>query len=310
PSFVPADEVALLNKAEKQIAEIRQGDLIVSVENAWGQPAEKVQVSWTQVDRDFRFGVDTPFEPTVWADLVRIGVNHSVAELDWRNTQPRIGDIRLEEHVKAWGLNVFPGKRNSTSAAGMVWLKKDRMPDWVNGLTPTEKAGAIDWHVTRLAEELRGRVSVWEVLREPTALHAGALEDNGDLLKMARSATSAIRESDPVSAIMVSFKNPLGEHQEITPLAFSKRIKDAGLEFDIIGLQYMYNGVEPWTWRSSLSDLSSLARRFRLVPTLIELFQSLLISRIEKDFTGCQRKGVCAIAPLFANLMNRVVATT
>jgi hypothetical protein len=243
PSFVPHSEVAMLNVAEKRIAQLRQGDLIVTVKDAWGRPANGVKVAWTQVSKDFRFGVDAPFEPTVWADLNRIGINHSVAELDWRNTQPRIGDILVDEQVKAWGLNVFPGQRNSSRAAGVVWLRKDRMPDWFDGLTGVEQVGAIDWHLTRLAERLRGQVSVWEVLREPTSLSAGALEKSGSLFAMARAATEAIRESDPVSSIMVSFNNPLGEQQEVNPLAFSKRLKDAAVDYDIIGLQYLYNGL-------------------------------------------------------------------
>lgn len=257
PDYVSEADVELLNDAERRIADVRQGELLVHVVDASGAAVRGLAVRWVQESHDFRFGVEEPFDPALWGHLLRIGVNHAAATLDWEATEPEPNLWTVGPAAAAWGLDVLPRMGVTTRGAAAVWLLQNRTPEWVRSLKPADLLIAVEQHVRTLASTLGERVAIWEALREPNVEWASAAGRDADLmLEVARAATIALRDVAPLTPVMINFANPLGERQNLRPLHFSERLRNAGVEFDIIGLQYYYNG---YTNHAGAGDV--LARR-------------------------------------------------
>lgn len=263
PNYVPAKEVALLDAAERRIATERKGELLIHIVGSDGLPVNNVDIAWAQQRGEVRFGVHAAYEPNVWGQLIRAGVDQGAATLDWSATQPteeNWSTLALRAH---WGLDILPAMGVETRGSAAVWMVKDSIPDWVQRLNGPELIKAVESHVLGLATRLKGKVTIWEAMRDPNARWADAVGEDPDLmLDLARAASDAIRHVDSAAPIVISYANPIGEAHNLSPAAFSKRLVDAEVDFDVIGLQYFYNGYR--------EDGSLFPRR-----TLPELAQNL-----------------------------------
>ena len=256
PDFVPQDEVALLADAERTLADVRQGDLLLTVENADGSRAEGVQLRWEQTSRDVLFGVADDFDPGLWGDLVRAGVNHVESRLDWLATEPEKGSWRHRDTISTFGLDVLPGLGVQVAAVGAVWLVPTAMPDWALALEGEPMLRAVARHLEALVSRLRGHVAVWEALHDPT----GSALPTSQLIALTGAAVQAIRDADPLATVVVSHLRPLGEARDVTPLAFMQRLERERIDVDAIGLTYTYNGYAPsgvLEPRHSLAEISA-----------------------------------------------------
>ncbi len=244
PDFVPAVDRQLLVAAEEQIAAVRQGELLVRVQTAFGVPVPHVSVRWTQESRQFAFGVDASFESGLWGDLLRGGIDIGVATLDWASTEPAPDVWRIEPVVKRHGLAVLPrmGVRMMGSAA--LWMTPAGTPSWVRELSGVELEDAAERHVRGLVERLRGQVAMWEAVRDPNAEWTAAVgKDPTLILQLARASSRAIRAVDPVTPIAFTYVDPIGNSDRISPLVFSQQLQKAGADYDVVGLHYLYNGA-------------------------------------------------------------------
>ena len=250
PEYVTAADIALLGAAEKRIDDVRKGELLVQVVDVAGWPVEGVEVRWVQEARDFQFGVQAPFEPNAWGQLLRMGVNHAAAQLDWQSTEPASGLWTAGATAAAWAVDILPAMGVSQRGAALVWLEKQNSPDWVRQTPAAELAALVDEHVRALAHMLTGHVALWEALTDP------AFESPEDLVRVARASTLALRDADPTTPIMVRFKNLLGEGRIGSPIEITRRLLDADIDFDVLGVDLRYNGYS----HAAIAERRSLAQ--------------------------------------------------
>lgn len=262
PSYVTPDDRALLEDSERRIDEVRKGELLVSVRDARGLAVDGMTVRYRQISHDFQFGVSAVFSPSIWGDLVRAGVNRGAVEVDWSGTEPRPDSWTLEAAEASYGLGILPGMGVQMSATAALWMTPDRTPEHVQKLEHKALLRTVDRHVRGLVSRLRGRVSLWEALREPNTEWAMGIGKSPDaMVELALTAAQAVRSVDAVTPIGVSLTNPFGEGQSLAPLAFVKRLEDAGLDLDVVGLEYYYNGYRRAKRQGSTVTADVEARR-------------------------------------------------
>ncbi|MBT9557410.1 MAG: hypothetical protein IV100_15325 [Myxococcales bacterium] len=245
PGYVTSDDRMVLEDAERRIDAARKGEVLLVVRDARGIPAQGVDVELSQVSHDFKFGVEESFTPAVWGQLVRAGINHGTVIADWTGTEPQPDNWTLEAVEASYGAHVLPDMGVDLRASAALWMTPERTPEHVRRLDAAALRSAIERHVRGLATRLRGDIVLWEALREPNAEWASALgRDPNLMVSLAVTAAEAVRSVDSVTPIGVSFTHPFGEGQAITPLAFLKRLTDAALDFDVVGLEVYYNGYK------------------------------------------------------------------
>ena len=243
PAFVTPEDRELLAASEREIETSRKGELLLTVLDARGLPAKDVTVTWRQITHDFQFGVSGMFAPAVWGDLVRAGINHGTVAVDWAGTEPDPDSWTLEAVEASHGLGILPGLGVDMRASAALWMTPDRTPDHVRKLNRRALLSAVDRHVRGLVSRLRGKVVLWDALREPNPEWANAVGQDPDaLVLLAQTAALAVRTVDSVTPIGVSLANPLGEGQALAPMALVKRLLDAKVDLDVVGLEYYYNG--------------------------------------------------------------------
>ncbi len=243
PEYVEAADVALLKRAEERIDAVRKGELLVTVVDVNGDPIQGAEVRWVQRARDVRFGVEGTFDPGVWGDLVRIGVDQTAATLDWQPTEPEPGVWTTGPTAAVYGLDILPAMGVKARGSAAAWMMPSRTPDWVRGLDRDALLKAVDEHVRSLVGQLEGFVDSWEAVRDPNTEWTRAVGADPELVAdVAEVAARAIRDLDPVTPIVVNFAHPFGEAQALPPLHFGERLKVRGVPFEIVGLQYLYNG--------------------------------------------------------------------
>lgn len=272
PAYVTADDRALLEDAERRVEDVRKGELLVNVRDAEGLPVRlPLDVRWRQVSHDFRFGVHAVFDPAVWGPLLRAGVNHGAVSVDWASTEPQADTWTTEAVAAAYGLGVLPDMGVSMRATAALWMRPEHTPEAILALRDKEAVfRAVDRHVRGLVQRLHGDVVLWDALRDPDAAWSRALGgSDAALVRLAATAVSAVRAVDNVVPIGVSLADPMGiEHPDrLAPLAFTKRLQDAGGSLDVISLEYYYNGhlrdadATPLA-RATLSELADNLRSF------------------------------------------------
>ncbi len=245
PAYVTDDDRAMLEDAERRIDSSRKGEVLLVVRDARGIAVEGVQLELSQVRHDFKFGVEEAFTPAVWGQLVRAGVNHGTVIADWTGTEPQPDNWTLEAVEASYGAHVLPDMGVDLRASAALWMTPERTPEHIRRLDATALRAAVERHVRGLATRLRGNIILWDALREPNAEWASALgRDPNLMVSLAVAAAEAVRSVDSVTPIGVSFTHPFGEGQAITPLAFLKRLTDAALDFDVVGLEVYYNGYK------------------------------------------------------------------
>ncbi len=260
PDFVGAEDAAALERAEQRIEQVRKGELLVRVVDTAGKPVPKAHVRWVQQSRDFHFGVAAPFNARVWGDLLRIGVNHVAAALDWNATEPEPNVWTDGAAAAAHGLDILPQMGAAARGSAAVWMTPGLTPAWVRGLDRAALLTAVDRHVRTLAHNLKGHVAYWEALNEPNAEWSDAVgRDPGFVVDIAAAAVQGLRDIDPLTPILISFNHPMGERQGLKPLHFCERLRAADVDFDIVGLSYYYNGYsKTWTMpRRTLPDIGA-----------------------------------------------------
>ncbi len=271
PGYVTEEDRALLADAEARLEHARKGELLVTVRTADGLPVRvPLDVRWRQVSHDFRFGVHSVFDPAVWGQLLRAGVNHGAVAVDWASTEP-VADTWTTEAVEAaYGLGVLPDMGVSMRATAALWMRPERTPAAVKDLQDKEALfRAVDRHVRGLVQRVRGDVVLWDALKDPDATWSAALGGSHNaLVRLASTAVTAVRAVDNVVPIGISLDDPLGlsvPSEGLRPLAFTKRLLDTGADVDVLSLDFYYNAHlanDESAARASLGELAEGLRTY------------------------------------------------
>ena len=230
PSYVGAEEVALLEEAERRIADDRQGDLLLAIKDSEGFPIaeDALEVRWELLRPAIGLGVRGPYDGPSHGALLRAGLDTLVAELPYDRLAPEAGKLDPAALVTENGLDVLPELGMHVIGAGLV--APDTLPKLLRSEPKGGLAGVARKHVERLVGRLRGHVRAWEVVRDP---HGFGLE-SAAMVDFVRQQVEGVRAADSVSAVLLGFTD-LGTNNgaaDGAALKAARAILEAGLPID------------------------------------------------------------------------------
>jgi hypothetical protein len=204
---------------------------------------------------------NTVQSPFAWPAL-----SNNAGEYAWETSDAQLA------WAAAHGLRICGGP--------LVCFDKGGMPESVAG--ECDFAALHDRvvdHVHRVVERYRGRVHLWHALASPNA--SGGLAINEEQrVRLAVHVIEAVRNTDPRTPVVVSFKQPWGEYLrhetcELSPLHFADVLCRADLGLSGLGLEIDFRMRRETTIPREPLDVSRQIDRW----TQLNLPLMLMVSR-------------------------------
>ena len=257
--------MTVLGQAEKAIAHARQGDMLSTVLGHDQFPATEVEVEWQQVSHQFAFGVSGEYDPEIAGALLRAGINRGQASLTWDSVSHQRDSWDLESRLEQTGAKTLHEMGMRTVATDLLLSGQGAIPREVARLSPTAYLIAAQRHVRRLAEELTGRVSIWEAVSQANLAAGGHLVEPELIVRLAERIVPILHEIDPMIPVSIGFETPISQEEVLDPVSLLSRLADAEVGYDRIGLRIYENGYDHQghlQHRRSLTELSSYLDQF------------------------------------------------
>jgi len=160
-------------------------------------------------------------------------------------------------------------KRNITvEGRPLLWTHFWVTPDWLKNKKYPDALIYVEQHVREVVGHYGNEIAVWEVVNE---MHdwANELELNHEqTIELTRLACDVARDTNPNIRLLINNCCPFGQYVQIgkwherkakypqrTPFQFVKQLIDAGVDFDIIGLQLYFT-------KQVFSDFVQLFERY------------------------------------------------
>lgn len=249
------DELELA-RARAEIPRARQGELIVTLENAPGGDLAAYRVEVAQQEHDFLFGAfeGSPYNADAFEAARKAGFNLATVLLGWNWTQsPTAKRTQIES---TFGIQALADLGYRVKAHGVLWLQEyGILPDRAMSMEHGALREAKLRHQETLLEMYAEPITFWEAMNEPANTNVVGMARDG-VLGMIPKAAAAIRahrrptlvnsphEFDYGAKFMI--RRPDGAPMDdyaLTYSAFLSLLESRhGLDdIDIIGLQ-MYPG--------------------------------------------------------------------
>ena len=148
----------------------------------------------------------------------------------------RIVDWAIEQGLKVRGHN-------------LVWLRYDRMPDWLNsydfGTRPaTEAERLLREHITTFCKRYGTRIFTWDVVNEAIDPHTGLMRDDAFHKRLGDAvidiAFDAARQAAPHASLVyndyMGWTDTSARHREGV-LELLSRLKSQNVQVDVVGVQ-------------------------------------------------------------------------
>ncbi|MCF8418446.1 MAG: endo-1,4-beta-xylanase [Melioribacteraceae bacterium] len=181
-------------------------------------------------------------------------------------------DFEPEEGNKKFGereelLDKLLEKGITVEGRPLFWVHDWVTPDWLKKKTYKDLLKYVDEHVRVVVDHYGSKIKVWEVVNE---MHDWANElqlNQEQTIELTKIACEAARETNPSIEILINNCCPFGDYvqkgkwhnieakyPQRTPHQFTKQIIEAGVDFDIIGVQVYF------THRSSADQILQIER--------------------------------------------------
>jgi len=157
--------------------------------------------------------------------------------MKWESTEPNQGqfDFAGGDEVVAFA------QANKQKVRGHTLVWHSQLPNWVQGLNPTNMGAAMVNHVTRVAQHFAGKVFAWDVVNEP-------LNEDGSLRSWSISsalgpgyvaeAFKAARAADPNAKLYINDYNIEGRNPKSNAMyELVKGLRAQGVPIDGVGFQ-------------------------------------------------------------------------
>jgi GH35 family endo-1,4-beta-xylanase len=147
--------------------------------------------------------------------------------------------------------------RNGIPAKGhpLVYLIEPNIPGWLSRLSPDQVMEAMRARILRDVGRFKGRIRIWDVINEPNS--PNPLCDQSQMVALARVAAESTRQADPEAVRVVNFCLPSGDvvadplmaslvktGRVQTPRKFLGALRREGVEYEAIGVQLYYCGLD------------------------------------------------------------------
>jgi len=161
----------------------------------------------------------------------------------------------------------------------LIFFMQDATPEWLRDLPFQETKELCLRHVRRSIRKFRSRIHVWDVINEahvqpdllsnPVKMQGFTKEQN---VELTGGALLAAREADPTCFRVVNAtgtwcdyymgRRPLPWQQSVYD--YLQRLKDAGIEYEAIGLQYYHSGRDLLEFERNLETFAAFGKRIHI----------------------------------------------
>ncbi len=152
----------------------------------------------------------------------------------------------------------------------LFWIHTWVTPKWLKRKSYPQVLQYVEKHVKEVIEHYGNRIQIWEVVNE---LHDWANElelDHEQSIELTKLACDVARDTNPDIRLLINNCCPFAEYvqrgqwherkaryPQRTPFQFVKQLIEAGVDFDIIGLQLYYT-------RQILADAFQIYERYEM----------------------------------------------
>ncbi len=279
------DDMATIAKAKEDINKYRQGDVILNIVDSQGQPRSGVAVDYIQIKHSFFFSFynkELEKADTLIIPMKEAGFNSALHMMNWQVQEPEpgvydfdgwegVGDPRLRDcrlEVQDFYQADLTGIGYSiyiTSSVPEFVLA----PSYVYSLSFEELKKAVYQYVYRTVKYYQNGIKIWNIFNEPMMMAENALNLNKEQeIEIIREGIRAISEAGFEGETMIVIWPPGGELSYMYPYDFLQDTIAAGVDFDIIGLEWYYNSYGAPYWgggpflRRSLFSISEVIDKY------------------------------------------------
>lgn len=242
-TLTPALPAATTPSAE--IRNNRMGAMTVVVRDQNGDPLRGARVNYRQTDRAFSFGFfDFPYNPAIVSTMRDAGFDQVTMHLNWELAQPRQGEYNWGGVDYFYDSAAYKAAGLTVKAHALLWFQAEFFPTWLKGKSFAEIKNFAAEHVRQVVRHYRDRVDIWEALNEGCAYWANELGfSEAQMIELTKTAATVIRAEDPTAKILVNNATPARDfhYGNPYPLDYMRKVKAAGVDFDIVGLQVYYD---------------------------------------------------------------------
>jgi GH35 family endo-1,4-beta-xylanase len=249
-------------KALQDIELYRKGDIIITIHDKEGIPLPGLTVEYHQVEHSFLFGIFNSYDPTIFSLLQEAGFNYVTFHFNWQATEPQKDLFDFQGLKYTWGIEPLYAQKFTLKAHALTWMCEDVTPEYMRHVSFEQYIEKSYHHLSTIVAHFNPYIHIWNVINEPMAEWANIYDFSQSQVEEAIAAgVQAIREADPEGKIIINNASPAGENYIVAPYDF---LKDVTVDYDIIGLQFYYNGYtrEFEAPRHSLAYLATLVDHF------------------------------------------------
>jgi len=133
------------------------------------------------------------------------------------------------------------------------WGHEAGIPPWLEGVSWQEAQRHCERVVSRSVERYRGRIQIWDVINEAHDWANGLNLTQEQEVEITRLCCDITRSRDADAVVIVNNCCPFGEYaadgrvhigpvydRVFTPLSYLDAVMEAGIEFDVIGVQIYF----------------------------------------------------------------------
>jgi GH35 family endo-1,4-beta-xylanase len=222
------------------------GELAV-VENA------RHVIAHSRARRDFLFGCNAfKYRPdSPYATYFREALNYATLPFYLSSLEREEGkpDYARIDQILAWCEKIGIRPKGHP----LWWGHEAGIPKWLAGADWPEARRQCVRVVGRSVERYRGRINYWDVINEAHDWANGLNLTHDQEIEITRVCCDTARSKNPAATIVVNNCCPFGENaaqgrvhkgpiydRVFTPLAYLDALMQAGVEFDIVGVQIYF----------------------------------------------------------------------
>jgi len=203
--------------------------------------------------RNFLFGCNAfAYKgPGPYASYFRRAMNYATLPFYLRRLEPARGkpDYSRVDRILEWCEKVGIRPKGHP----LWWGHEAGIPDWLKGADWETARRECARVVGRSVERYRGRIDFWDVINEAHDWANGLRLTHEQEVEITRVCCETARAKNPKATIVVNNCCPFGEYAAqgrvhlgpvydkiFTPLAYLRALLDAGVDFDVVGVQLYF----------------------------------------------------------------------
>ncbi len=298
PPRKAVDTAAIEDEAiDARIKEHRTGQSSITLIGRDGRPLANTPVTLRQTNHAFNFGIvcfhyDLGRETAYNRRLTDV-FNLAVHPFYWSGYEPLRGVTPFEKYHKDVATAL---QHRGFNSKGHPLCWHSELPDWVDG-SPEEVMHLSLERIRQMVRDHAGLIDLWDVCNEPIYSTCWDFESTpfSDMLQhvgavnFLKEAHDVARSANPRAVLTINDYDTSDDG-----LAFYQECVDAGVDFDVVGLQsHMYAGEVPgglnwelFTKYKGKAELWNSCERFSRFGKPIHFTELDIASGVEKTWPG------------------------